>query len=139
INFYFSHSLQYSAEDSYLVKFNVYTLGSGGKTTVEYKEVEFYPEDSEMLVNSTNDNEMEKVEGRKNYVIYWDEMSVSTALNNNSSSVEGDLLLGNEIVGQHNITTLGGSSASIPKRAYYSSENMFVEKLALSELDTDGD
>ena len=139
INFYFSHSLQYSAEDSYLVKFNVYTLGSDGKTTVEYEEVEFYPEDSEMLVNSTNDNEMDKVEGRKNYVIYWDEMSVSTALNNNSSSVEGDLLLGNERVGQHNITTLGGSSASVPKRAYYSSENMFVEKLALSELDTDGD
>lgn len=139
INLYFSHSLQYSAEDSYLVKFNVYTLGGDGKTTVEYKEVIFYPEDSEMLVNSTNDNEMEKVEEYKNYIIYWDEMSVSSALNNNASGVEGDLLLGNERVGQHNITSLGGSSSSVPKRAYYSSENMFVEKIALSELDTDGD
>lgn len=139
VNFYFSNSLQYSAEDSYLVKFNVYTLGSDGKTTVEYKEVEFYPEDSKMLVNSTSDSEMAKVEEYKNYIIYWDEMSVSSALNNNASSVEGDLLLGNERVGQHNITTLGGSSASVPKRAYYSSENMFVEKIAFSELDTDGD
>ncbi|MGN1042666.1 MAG: hypothetical protein ACI4SK_04200 [Christensenellales bacterium] len=132
VNFYFSESLKYSAESSYQVRFNVYHLDNGEEKLKEYKTVTFYPEDSELLVNTTDDEGMLAVLARKNYVMYWDEMAVNSARQNSGVSVEGDLALGNERVGTHNLTSLstGSANGKIPKKGYYAYEDMTVSKFA---------
>ena len=133
LNFYFSESLKYSAEDSYDVRFNVYTLVNGVETLKEYKTVTFYPQDSALLVNTTDDDGMLAVLERKNYVMYWDEMAVNSVMNNHAVDVEGDLALGNERVGSHNLTSLALNSTNpkLPKKAKYSYEDLTINKLAL--------
>lgn len=135
LSFYFSESLKYSAEDSYKVRFNVYTLDADGKEVLkDYREVTFYPEDSELLVNTTDDDGMQDVLQRKNYIIYWDEMAVNTVMNSHGVDVEGDLALGNERVGMHNLTSLAiNSNNKVPRKAKYSYEELNIGKLALIE------
>lgn len=133
LNFYFSESLKYSAEDSYDVRFNVYELVNGVETIKEYRTVTFYPEDSALLVNTTDDDGMKEVLARKNYVMYWDEMAVNNVINNHAANVEGDLALGNERVGSHNLTSLSLNSGNtkLPKKAKYFYEDLTIDKLAL--------
>lgn len=141
LNFYFNNSLTYSAEESYEVRFNVYNLvlvnGVYVEQVVGYERKTFYPTDSELLVNTTDDEEMTAVKLRRNYVMYWDEMARANVLNGGLQNVEADLFLGNESIGQHNITSLsvGSGNENIPKKACYSFESMYVDKLAVTELD----
>lgn len=141
LNFYFSNSLEYSAQDSYEVRFNVYNLVTENGVDVEklvgYETRTFYPSDSQLLVNTTNDTEMQATNMRMRYVMYWDEMARNNVLNGALQNVEGDLYLGNDSIGRHNITSLSASSgnSAIPKRAHYSYESIYVSKLALTELD----
>lgn len=137
LNFYFSNSLTYSAEDSYEVRFNVYEMVNGRETLTEYKRVQFYPQDSRLLVNSEDDMEMDNVTARRKYVMYWDEMARANVLNNRLNYVNGDLYVGNEGIGQYNISSLSINmdNANIPKTAYYSYDGISVDKLGLTELD----
>ncbi len=132
LNFYFSENLRYSAEDSYRVSFNIYNIVDGVETVVDFKTVEFYPQDSELLVNTTDDEGMREVLARKKYVIFWDEMALNSARNNVGISQSGELLLGNDSVGTHSLKslTLGSVNNMVPKTANYFYENMTVHTTA---------
>lgn len=133
LNFYFSDSLRYSSEESYEVRFNVYSYGN---PTPKYQEVTFYPEDSVMLVNTVDDSKMAEVLQYRNYVIYWDEMAINSAAAQRGIAVEGDVALGNERVGTHNLTSLTlGSSYIGPKKGRYIYEDMSLTKLGMEVLD----
>jgi len=135
LNFYFSDSLKYSAEESYEVKFNVY----GQNSAVTHTNVTFYPEDSELLVNTADDTEMGEVLKRRNYVIYWDEMAVAAASAKRGTSVEGDVALGNADLGTFNLTTLStGTTGRVPKKGNYVYEELTVKKVGFV-TDVNGD
>lgn len=141
MDFYFNEQLTYSAKQQYQVRFNVYRIGTNDKGQyVEefegYRSVIFYPEDSALLVNSVDDTRMAEVNARKKYVMYWDEMALAQVIGNKASSVTGNLFLGNESIGKHNVTTLSvnSSNAGLAKTADYHYERMKVDTLALSTL-----
>ncbi|MBR1747095.1 MAG: hypothetical protein IJ735_02650 [Clostridia bacterium] len=141
MDFYYNEQLNYSAKESYQVRFNVYTIGQNARGKYEeqydgYKSFLFYPEDSVLLVNAEDDEKMTEVNERKNYVMYWDEMAVAQVITNRASSVIGNLFLGNESIGKHNVTTLsvGSANAALARSAAYHYERMKVDRLALATL-----
>ncbi len=137
MNFFFSNSLSYSAEESYEIRFKVYTYGSD---EVQYKSLEFYPEDSEALVDDTDDESMQERRARRRHVIYWDASARNRVLANMTSGIEGDVEIGNDSIGQFRLTAIaGGGNDNIPSRAKYNYDGIDVNSLALVELLEDGE
>ena len=150
-NFYFNNALEYSAQDSYLVAFNVYSQVRNEATgryeqVVSYERRVFYPEDSRMLVDTVDDNEMSRVKERRNYVIYWDDVVRNSVLNsfytqdNPMQDIEGSLYFGNGRIGSYSLATLTlNASNKVPRMARYSYEVITVRELDFYEMDLDGD
>lgn len=136
LSFYFNGYQEYSSEDYYQVVFNVYSSSSGQSTA---RFVNFYPEDSRLLVNTTNDDDMEEVKQRKAYIIYWDTNVKAAVINSASNAVnsEGSVSLGNATVGQFNLTGLSDTSVSgVVTRGKYYYEEMVIDKIQLIDIDS---
>ncbi len=134
INIYTNKYLTYSAQDRYCISFNVFQP-SGASTTAERV---FYPEDSILLVNSTNDAQMNEVKQRRQSVMYWEEGALTTA-KSGKAVIGSTLYLGNSEIGRYSLSDLApeGSSLVQTKVNYYN-EGMFLDGLYLSGgIDTD--
>ena len=104
INFVFSRLVDYSAEDLYqvMIKETQYKnqKNQAGEiiqewTETVYRNVLFYPENSRLLQNSMDDQEMIEIQNRKNYILYWDQIARNQASISVGAPVLGGFSLGN--------------------------------------------
>ncbi|HKL74203.1 MAG TPA: hypothetical protein VJ903_04860 [Clostridia bacterium] len=136
LNFYFSAYQEYSASDYYQVVFNVYDSPSTNSTATF---VNFYPQDSRLLINTTSDADMAEVKERKDYVIYWDSNVKASVINNASSTIsaEGNVFLGNATVGEFNLTGLADTTVTgVVTKGKYAYEEMVINKIQLIDIDS---
>lgn len=131
MNFFFSNSLTYSADDSYEIRFRVY---KHGKDEAEYMSLTFYPEDSELLVDVPDDEQMAEIRERSRRVIYWDASARNKVLSEMISGVTGVLEIGNADMGQFRLDALAGSNQNIPKTAFYNYDGIDINSLALVNM-----
>lgn len=132
LNYYFSKYQEYSGDDRYQVVFDVKSINDEGKTVTETKKIIFYPTDSYLLVNSSDDELMNEVRERKNYVMYWDENIKNSVVQNELlGGMETTVYLGNQD-GSYSLNKLADSTSSktVTKARYYY-ENMSVDKIKL--------
>jgi hypothetical protein len=136
LKFYFNTYQEYSSEDYYQIVFNVSSLDSDGEIETESRAVIFYPEDSRLLVNTTNDEEMDEVKLRENYIIYWDSAAKTSVISEDVSSAEGSVSIGNEIVGSYTLTRLIDTTVTgVVTEGIYYNEEMVIDKIQLISLD----
>jgi hypothetical protein len=136
LNFYFNGYQEYSSEDYYQVVFNVYTASSEESTA---RFINFYPQDSRLLKNTTSDADMNEVKQRKDYIIYWDSSIKATVINNSSNAVSavGNLSIGNGTVGQFNITALADTTVTgVVVQGKYFYEEMVINKIQLISMES---
>lgn len=136
LNFYFNGYQEYSSEDYYQVAFNVYTA-SGQESTASF--INFYPQDSRLLKNTTSDADMSEVKLRKDYIIYWDSSVKATVISNANNAINavGNVSIGNGTVGQFNLTTLADTTVSgVVVQGRYFYEEMVVNKIQLITLES---
>lgn len=147
LNFYFNDYIENSARESYVVRFEVLkptfdeygdpVRDAQGKivTTMQIVNKVFYPEDSVLLENTTSDSDMQQIQSRKNYTLYWDAVSKSKVLQSKISVIAADLYLGNEKLGQISINNISVNDPNVPKKANYHYENMQINGLKVVEVE----
>ena len=159
LNFYFSAYSNYSAQDYYLVCFRVKMLVENTTTgemeikTIIFRKVlgismvevvdegftkkVFYPEDSRLLEFSIDDETMDKVNERKQYVVYWDATYRNRVINDKLSMLaNSSLFLGNDNVGMISLTRLRAKEDTLtPITSTYGYEEMNVDKMQLVQND----
>lgn len=121
INFVFSKLVDYSLEDVYLVTFTRtrYVENSGKEdTATDSINVLFYPENSTLLLPSSDDDMQAIINIRNNYVLYWDQSARSNAYNNGGAHT-GNFSLGND----HKASFIKNGVAN------YEYEETFIDKL----------
>ena len=131
INFVFSKLVDYSAQKQYQVMFkkkvyknekDVYGEITNEWTEIEYENVLFYPEDSSLIKDSINDDEMIVIKQRKNYILYWDEEAKLLAYKNDIS------VLGNFSLGNDNKNKMIKNDV-----AYYEYEESYISKVLATD------
>lgn len=121
ISFVFSKLVNYSAQDQYqiMIKETKYIDDDGiDKTEVVYRNVFFYPEDSRLIQDSVDDEQMMEIMRRRNYILYWDNEARNTAFN------DGGAVLGNFSLGNTHKNRLTKSNS-----AYYQYEDSYISKV----------
>ncbi len=104
ISFVFSKLVDYSAQNQYevMIKETQYRneIDIHGEivrewTETVYKNVLFYPEDSRLIRSSIDDAEMEEIQQKRNYILYWDAEAKNMAYNSGGVPITGSFSLGN--------------------------------------------
>lgn len=133
ISFVSSKLVNYSAQDLYqvMIKETKYMSDIVNGELVEwtdivYRNVLFYPEDSRLVQNSINDEEMEQINQKRNYLIYWDNEAKNLAYNT-GVTVKGSFSLGNEHKNKY----------TIPDSAYYQYEESYINKVNATNYSLD--
>lgn len=126
-SFIFSKLVNYSAQEQYqvMIKETKYVLNpiTGAESTqIVYKNVFFYPEDSLLVRSSIDDEEMEEIARRRNYMLYWDNDAKNNAFNT-GATVLGSFSLGNS---HKNKLTRANS-------AYYQYEETYISKVKATD------
>ncbi len=136
LNFYFNGYQEYASKDYYQVAFNVYSESSQDSTPMF---INFYPEDSRLLRNTTSDAGMNEVKQRRDYIIYWDSTAKSTVINHASNAINqvGSVFIGNATVGQFNLTSLYDNTVTgVVTQGKYFYEEMVIDKIQLIDIDS---